>query len=120
MKAKAYHGDCLNIMQEFDAESIDLIYLDPPFFTQKVHSLRTRDRSKEFSFDDLWSSHFEYGNFLHERLKEMWRVMSPTGAIFFHCDRNAVHIARILLDEVFGPDMFRSEIIWHYIGDNLR
>jgi site-specific DNA-methyltransferase (adenine-specific) len=114
MTTEVYQGDCLNIMQELDADSIDLIYLDPPFFTQKVHSLRTRDRSKEFSFDDLWSSHFEYGSFLYERLKEMWRVISPTGAIFFHCDRNAAHIARILLDEIFGPDMFRSEIVWHY------
>ncbi len=114
MKTKVYQGDCLDIMQEFDADSINLIYLDPPFFTQRVHSLRARDRAKEFSFDDLWSSHFEYGNFLYERLKEMWRVLSSTGAIFFHCDRNAAHIARTLLDEIFGPDMFRSEIIWHY------
>lgn len=114
MKPMVYQRDCLNIVQEFDTDSINLIYLDPPFFTQKVHSLRTRDRRKEFSFNDLWSSHFEYGGFLYERLKEMWRVMSPTGAIFFHCDRNAAHIARILLDEVFGSDMFRSEIIWHY------
>ncbi len=114
MKPKVYQGDCLNIMQEFDADSINLIYLDPPFFTQKVHSLRPRDRRKAFSFNDLWSSHFEYGSYIYKRIKEMWRIMSPTGAIFFHCDRNAAHIARILLDEVFGVDMFRSEIIWHY------
>ncbi len=114
MKAQVCQGDCLNIMQEFDADSINLIYLDPPFFTQKIHSLRTRDRRKEFSFEDVWSSHFEYGKFLYERLKEIWRVMSPTGAVFFHCDRNAAHIARILLDEIFGSAMFRSEIIWHY------
>ncbi len=114
MKAKVYQGDCLNIMQEFDADSINLIYLDPPFFTQKVHSLRTRDRRKEFSFEDVWFSHFEYSEFLYKRLKEIWRIMSPTGAIFFHCDRNAAHIARILLDEIFGSAMFRAEIIWHY------
>lgn len=114
MKSTVHHGDCLNIMQTFDADSIDLIYLDPPFFTQKVHTLCTRDRSKAFSFDDTWSSYSEYGTFLHERLKEMWRVLSPMGAIFFHCDRNAAHIVRILLDEVFGPEMFRSEIIWYY------
>jgi len=44
----------------------------------------------------------------------MWRVLSCTGSLFFHCDRNASHIVRALLDDVFGPDMFRSEIIWYY------
>jgi site-specific DNA-methyltransferase (adenine-specific) len=101
-------------MKEFDANSVNLIYLDPPFFSQKVHKLRTRDRQQEFSFEDLWSSHREYADFLYRRLEEMWRVLSHTGAIFFHCDRNASHIARFLLDEVFGVDMFRSEIIWYY------
>ena len=114
MKAQIYKGDCLHILGDFDAESIDLIYLDPPFFTQKTHSLRTRDREREFSFQDLWSSHSAYARFIYERLEQMKRVLSPTGSIFFHCDRNASHIVRSLLDDVFGPDMFRSEIIWYY------
>jgi site-specific DNA-methyltransferase (adenine-specific) len=114
MTSQLYQGDCLTVMQQFEDNRIDLIYLDPPFFTQKVHRLRTKDRQQEFSFADLWSSHAEYADFLHLRLKEMWRLLSPTGAIFFHCDRNASHITRILLNEVFGTDMFRSEIIWHY------
>jgi site-specific DNA-methyltransferase (adenine-specific) len=114
MKAQIYKGDCLHILGDFDAESIDLIYLDPPFFTQKTHSLRTRDREREFSFQDLWSSHSEYARFIYERLEQMKRVLSPTGSIFFHCDRSASHIVRSLLDDVFGPDMFRSEIIWYY------
>lgn len=114
MNAQLYHGDCLDILREFDAECVNLIYLDPPFFTGKTHSLFTRDRKQEFSFDDLWSSHIEYAEFLHARLDQMWRVLSSKGAIFFHCDRNASHIIRALLDDVFGADMFRSEIIWSY------
>lgn len=114
MNAQLYKGDCLTIMPQLEPNSVDLIYLDPPFFSQKVHKLRTKDRQQEFSFDDLWSSHSEYAEFLHLRLKEMWRLLSPTGAIFFHCDRNASHIVRLLLDQVFGANMFRSEIIWHY------
>lgn len=94
--------------------SADLVYLDPPFFTQKIHRLSTRDRSKEFSFEDLWSSQKEYGTFLLDRLRAAHRVISQRGSLFFHCDRNAGHVARLLLDEVFGPENFRSEIIWHY------
>lgn len=114
MKAQTHNGDCLHIMQNFDAESVDLIYLDPPFFTQKKHSLKTKDRKREFSFNDLWSSHSEYAEFLFLRLEQMYRVLSSTGSMFFHCDRNASHIVRILLDEIFGKEMFRSEIIWNY------
>jgi site-specific DNA-methyltransferase (adenine-specific) len=94
--------------------SVDLAYLDPPFFTQKVHRLSPRDRSKAFSFDDLWLSQKEYGIFLLERVQAVHGVISDHGSLFFHCDRNAVHLARFLLDEVFGSRNFRSEIIWHY------
>ncbi len=114
MKAKIYKGDCLEILSDFDDESVDLIYLDPPFFTQKTHTLRTKDRKREFSFEDMWSSHSEYAEFIYERLEQMWRVLSRTGSLFFHCDRNASHIVRALLDDLFGPDLFRSEIIWYY------
>lgn len=114
MKTQLYQGDCLDILKNLDAESIDLIYLDPPFFSQKTHSLRTRDRKREFSFDDVWSSHSEYAKFIYARLEQMCRVLSPKGTILFHCDRNASHIIRVLLDDIFGPDMFRSEIIWRY------
>jgi len=114
MKFQLYQGDCLTVMQQLDAEKIDLIYLDPPFFTQKVHKLRTKDRQKVFLFNDLWSSHAEYADFLSLRLNEMKRILSPSGSIFFHCDRNASHIVRLLLDNVFGANMFRSEIIWYY------
>ncbi len=114
MNTQLLQGDCLPIIREFNANSIHLIYLDPPFFTQKTHRLRTKDRQREFSFDDVWSSHAEYTNFLYERLQEIKRVLHPTGSIFFHCDRNASHIIRILLDEIFGVRNFRSEIIWHY------
>jgi len=114
IKTRVHKGDCLEILGDFNDESVDLIYLDPPFFTQKTHTLGTRDRKREFSFEDLWSSHTEYATFIYERLEQMWRVLSCTGSLFFHCDRNASHIIRVLLDEAFGSDMFRSEIIWYY------
>ena len=107
-------GDCLSILQGMGSGFVNLAYLDPPFFTQKVHRLAPRDRSREFSFDDIWSSQKEYATFLLERLREVSRVVAGDGSVFFHCDRNAVHLARIILDEVFGAENFRSEIIWHY------
>jgi site-specific DNA-methyltransferase (adenine-specific) len=111
---KIYLGDCLEISKNLPDGKIDLVYLDPPFYTQKVHKLGTRDRSKEFKFSDLWKSTDAYAEFLFTRLKEFRRVLAATGSIFFHCDHSASHIARLVLDEVFGRDMFRAEIIWHY------
>lgn len=107
-------GDCLDIAGSLPSGSVHLIYLDPPFFTQKTHALRSRDRAREYSFDDLWTSHEDYARFLSERLEELYRILSDDGSIFFHCDRRASHIARALLDRILGEENFRSEVIWHY------
>jgi site-specific DNA-methyltransferase (adenine-specific) len=114
MSIQIHLGDCLEITRSIPDETIDLVYLDPPFFTQKVQRLSTRDRTKEFSFNDRWKSLDEYADFLFIRLEEFRRVIASSGSIFFHCDTNASHVARLLLDEVFGQSMFRAEIIWHY------
>lgn len=114
MKMHVHVGDCLEIAKSIPDGKIDLVYLDPPFFTQKIQKLGPRDRSKVYSFTDLWKSTDVYAEFLIIRLKEFWRVLAETGSIFFHCDHSASHIARLALDEVFGRDMFRSEVIWHY------
>ncbi|MDO8585459.1 MAG: site-specific DNA-methyltransferase [Armatimonadota bacterium] len=114
MEAELHVGDCLDVMNDIPSGSVDLVYLDPPFLTQKVHTLGNRTRDLEFSFADLWHSHSHYGQFIHTRLKSVRRVLRTTGSVFFHCDRNASHIVRLLLDDVFGADMFQSEIIWYY------
>ena len=114
MASEVRHGDCLEVVRGLAAESVDLVYVDPPFFTQKTHSLVTRDRTTKFEFSDEWKSRAEYLEFLRVRLKEFLRVLKATGSLFFHCDTNASHHIRCLLDEVFGEAMFRSEIIWHY------
>jgi site-specific DNA-methyltransferase (adenine-specific) len=62
----------------------------------------------------LWPSRKDYGDFLFDRLSECHRCLKNTGSLFFHCDENAVHIARILLDDIFSPDNFQSEIIWTF------
>ena len=114
MASEVLHGDCLAVVGGLAAESVDLVYVDPPFFTQKTHSLVTRDRATKFEFSDEWKSRREYLGFLYARVVEFRRVLKATGSLFFHCDTNASHHIRCLLDEVFGEAMFRSEIIWHY------
>ena len=111
---KILHGDCLEVMNELKDESIDLIYLDPPFFTNKNHKLRNRNRDKEFSFSDLWSKSQDYANFIHDRISIMKKLLKDTGSIFVHCDKSANHIIRLILDDIFGEKNFRSEIIWSY------
>ena len=107
-------GDCLEEMKKIDNNSIDLIYLDPPFFTQKSHKLSNRERTKEFSFDDSWDTIQDYTIFLEDRISIMKNLLKDTGSIFIHCDKSAEHIIRIILDRVFGAKNFQSEIIWSY------
>jgi site-specific DNA-methyltransferase (adenine-specific) len=114
MASEVKHGDCLTVCRSLAGDSVDLVYVDPPFFTQKTHSLTTRDRTTKFEFSDEWSSRTEYLEFLRLRLRELRRLLKATGSLFFHCDTNASHHIRCILDEVFGETMFRSEIIWHY------
>lgn len=106
-------GDCLLKLTKIPNESIDTIYLDPPFYTQRKHNLTSKTGDK-YSFDDTWDSMEEYLLFLKKRLFEMKRILKNTGNIFFHCDKNASHYIKILLDEVFDSKNFQSEIIWTY------
>lgn len=108
------HGDCLEVMKGLDKDSIDLIYLDPPFFTEKRHTLKNRDGSKEFSFDDTWGDSANYARFLKDRIEIMHSLLKDTGSIFVHCDKSGEHIVRAVLDSVFGSNNFQSEIIWSY------
>lgn len=108
------HGDCLIELSRLGNATVDLVYLDPPFFTNKRHSAVTRDRTKKFSFGDLWDGLEDYAKFMGERLEQVCRVLKDTGSVFVHCDSNANFLLRALLDEVFGADQFRSEIIWSY------
>lgn len=107
-------GDCLEVMKLIKKNSVDLIYLDPPFFSNKIHKLKNKERTKEFSFNDIWHSDQIYGDFLYERIKIMKELLCETGSIFVHCDPKAQHIIRLILDDIFGEHNFQSEIIWTY------
>lgn len=107
------HDDCLNGIKTLAKETVDMVYLDPPFFTQK-HQVSQDSNGNIYGFSDVWNSRQSYLLFLKERLWEMRRVLKDTGSIFLHCDTSSSHYIRILLDEIFGEDNFRSEIIWTY------
>ena len=107
-----YLDDCLNVLKNIERNSVDLIYLDPPFFTQKVQKLGKNDRLYEFN--DVWKSKDDYLSFMKERLVLMNGVLKKTGSIFLHCDDSASWYLKILLDEIFGESNFRSEIVWTF------
>ena len=111
---KILEGDCLEKMRLIEKGTIDLIYLDPPFFTEKKHKLKNQERTKEFNFDDIWGSDKVYMEFLKERILLMRDLLTESGSIFIHCDKNGEHIVRAILDQVFGTKNFQSEIIWSY------
>lgn len=91
-------GDCLELMYGIASDSIDLVYLDPPFFTNRNHSSINRNRTQTFYFSDAWSGFSEYAEFMERRLTQIHRILKNTGSIFVHCDRNANFLLRVLLD----------------------
>jgi DNA modification methylase len=111
-------GDNLEIMRSMPSESIDLIYLDPPFFSNRNYEVIWGDENEVRSFRDRWSGGMQqYISWLYERVFEMHRLLKPTGSIFLHCDWHADAYIRVqILDRLFGDNNFRNEIIWCYNG----
>jgi site-specific DNA-methyltransferase (adenine-specific) len=111
---KIIHGNCVEKLKEMEANKIDLIYFDPPFFTQRKHSLTNKDNSKTYEFEDKYNSIDEYLSLIESVLVQSKRVLKNTGSVFLHCDKTASHNIRVVLDKIFGLDNFQSEIIWSY------
>jgi DNA modification methylase len=111
-------GDNLEVLKRLDSESIDLIYLDPPFFSNRNYEVIWGDSGEVRSFQDRFSGGIDhYIGWLKERVLEMHRILKPTGAIFLHCDWHAdAHIRVQILEKVFGVNNFRSHIIWKRKG----
>ena len=107
-------GDNLEILKGLDPDTIDLIYLDPPFFSNRNYEIIWGDSGEIRSFQDRWSGGIDhYISWLKERVEQMHRILKPTGSIFLHCDWHAnAYIKVYILDKIFGEDNFRGEIIW--------
>ena len=108
MNATLREGDCLDVMRSMDSESIDLIYLDPPFNTGKDRYQAGK------SFDDNWEDDRDYLQFMAERLRDMRRLLKPTGSIYLHCDPTMSHYLKVEMDGIFGKDNFCNEVVWCY------
>ncbi|MDR1219577.1 MAG: site-specific DNA-methyltransferase [Treponema sp.] len=107
-------GDNLEILKGLEAESVDLIYLDPPFFSNRNYEVIWGDAGEVRSFQDRWAGGIDhYIAWLKERVEEMYRILKPTGSIFLHCDWHADAYIRVdILDRIFGMNNFRNHIIW--------
>lgn len=121
-------GDNLQVMLALLPEwqeSIDLIYADPPFLTGKRFSARAGTgedsrRPEEWEtthgYDDLWGDGSEYLDMLRPRLEMMHKLLSPRGTLYLHLDWRMAAYARVLMDEIFGPQRLLNEIVWIYHG----
>ncbi len=111
-----YCGDCKDILtSNIKLGSVDLVYLDPPFFTNKNQEIVWRDGAEKRSFDDRWEggiNHFT--NWMEERLEACKDVLKSDGSIYLHCDWRATHYLRMTMDRVFGSDNFKNTIVWHF------
>ncbi|MFN2489333.1 MAG: DNA methyltransferase [Actinomycetota bacterium] len=110
-----YRDDNLERLAQFPAECIDLIYLDPPFFSNRHYEVIWGDEAEIRSFEDRWEGGiYVYIDWMRERVMEMHRVLKRTGSLYLHCDWHASHYLKVMMDDIFGDNRFRNEIVWHY------
>lgn len=126
---KIFWGDNLQVMSHLLKEyrgKIDLIYIDPPFDSKADYKKKIEVKGvgkaetdstsfEEKQYGDIWTND-EYLQFMYERLLIMRELLSEKGSIYLHCDWHKSAYLRLLLDEVFGADSFRNEIVWSYFG----
>lgn len=131
MSNSIYFGDNLPILKKLPSESVELIYIDPPFNTKKtqkrttVKTIQDKNGDRKGFKGNLYKT-IEIGtkayedsfvsliDFLRPRLVEAYRILSPQGSLYFHIDYREVHYCKLLLDEIFGRECFLNEIIWAY------
>jgi len=110
-----YCDDNLHRLALLPSDSVDLIYLDPPFFSNRHYEVIWGDEAEVRSFEDRWEGGvYHYVDWMRDRVMEMWRVLKPTGSLYLHCDWHASHYLKVMLDEVLGSEHFQNEIVWYY------
>ena len=111
-------GDNLAVLQSIPDKSVDLIYLDPPFFSQRDYEVIWGDEGEIRSFEDRFAGGINhYISWLKIRVRQMHRILKPTGSIFLHCDRRAnAEIKVDILNKIFSRNNFINCITWCYTG----
>lgn len=106
-------GENLERLAEFPDECIDLVYLDPPFFSNRQYEVIWGDEAEVRSFEDRWQGGINfYIGWMRDRLQPLHRVLKQTGSIYVHCDPTASHYLKVMLDDIFGAEKFLNEIVW--------
>lgn len=105
-----YHSDNLKALSKLKPleGKVSLIYMDPPFFTQK------RQIGKNGSFDDTWDDAKDYLRTLHSRIVAYYQLLAPHGNLIIHVDPRTSHYVKNWTDSYIGSHYFLSEIIWRY------
>jgi DNA modification methylase len=92
---------------------VDLIYLDPPFFSNRHYEVIWGDGYELRAFEDRWKGGINnYVSWMKDRLAECYRVLKPTGSMYLHCDWHASHYLKVEMDRLFGETQFINEIVW--------
>src|SRR6266568_3682618 len=98
-----YCGDCLAILDMIPDQSVDLIYIDPPFYSQKSYEKiwGEEEEAERFAFDDRWAGGInQYVNNLAERIRKMYRKLKDSGAFYLHLDWHICHYMKVELDKL--------------------
>jgi len=108
-----YCGDCLNVLDIIPNDSIDLIYIDPPFYSQRSYEMIWGEEAERFAFEDRWQGGINhYLNYLLTRIRKMYAKLKGTGSFYIHLDWHISHYMKLELDKLFGYHNFRNEIFW--------
>jgi DNA modification methylase len=107
-----YCGDCLEQLQNLPDQCVDLIYIDPPFNSNRNYEVFWGETKEKRAFEDRHASTQAYIDYMRPRCVELARVMKKTGSFYYHCDWHASHYVKVMLDAIFGENNFQSEVVW--------
>lgn len=107
-----YCGDNLEQLAKLPDASVALIYIDPPFNSNRNYEVFWGETKEKRSFEDRHESTRAYIDFMRPRCIEMARVLKKTGSFYYHCDWHASHYVKVMLDQIFGENNFQNEIVW--------
>lgn len=108
--------DNIELLKTLQDSSIDLTYIDPPYYSQKNYSTKSKVDNIKRSFTDTFTNLTEYLQILHEKLVEIKRITKPTGSVYVHVDWHCSHYVKVMMDNIFGYDNFLNNIVWCYTG----
>ncbi len=107
-----YCGDCLDQIRKLPDACVDLIYVDPPFNSNRNYEVFWGETKERRAFEDRHESTRAYIDYMRPRCVELARILKKTGSFYYHCDWHASHYVKVMLDQLFGENIFQNEIVW--------